>query len=322
MFGFWRRGRGLTANGHLCPRYRCVERRGYDEFAVGDAVCDVHLARFGPRDVHFTNSNTEGQMYLNNAAKATDLFGDPSGSMRERGQGSGVIIDAGRGLVLTNAHVVEGARRIQVLLAPAPEEDEQRRSILPLVMVAALLLLLWGMMGAFGSGTPELTMGYLGSLLERSPDDTPIDTITLRGSNEIIVTLQSDGGGDTRYSFIFYTRDNLDSLLARRSPNTRLVHVARFLTRLLRHLPGLRPGPLAVVLGLRPRLLRPFGLRPLRLRGTLDDCRRLLPQLALQYDAVIDDSGDAVDEFARLGKLGRQRRRGDGQHAYGTRACA
>ena len=36
-----------------------------------------------------------------------DLFGDPSGSLRERGQGSGVVIDAPGGLVLTNAHVVE-----------------------------------------------------------------------------------------------------------------------------------------------------------------------------------------------------------------------
>lgn len=63
------------------------------------------------------------------------------------------------------------------------------------------------------------------------------------------------GGGDTRFSFIFYTRDNLGSLLARRSPNTRLVHFARFLTRLLRHLPGVKKF-LIWVLGPRKTLLQ------------------------------------------------------------------
>ncbi len=46
-----------------------------------------------------------------------DLFGDPSGSLRERGQGSGVVIEAGRGLVLTNAHVVESVDSVFVTLA-------------------------------------------------------------------------------------------------------------------------------------------------------------------------------------------------------------
>jgi len=46
-----------------------------------------------------------------------DLFGDPSGSMRERGQGSGVVIDAAKGLVLTNAHVVDQVDSVEVTLA-------------------------------------------------------------------------------------------------------------------------------------------------------------------------------------------------------------
>ncbi len=46
-----------------------------------------------------------------------DLFGDPSGSLRERGQGSGVVIDAAGGLVLTNAHVVESVDSVFVTLA-------------------------------------------------------------------------------------------------------------------------------------------------------------------------------------------------------------
>ena len=51
-----------------------------------------------------------------------ELFGDLASSHRENGQGSGVVI--GRdGLVLTNAHVVEGADRVQVSLADGTQCD-------------------------------------------------------------------------------------------------------------------------------------------------------------------------------------------------------
>ncbi len=52
-----------------------------------------------------------------------DLFGDPSGSMRERGQGSGVVIDASGGLVLTNAHVVDQVDSVEVTLADGRQLD-------------------------------------------------------------------------------------------------------------------------------------------------------------------------------------------------------
>ncbi len=52
-----------------------------------------------------------------------DLFGDPSSSTRERGQGSGVVIDAPRGLVLTNAHVVERVDGVTVTLADGRQLD-------------------------------------------------------------------------------------------------------------------------------------------------------------------------------------------------------
>ena len=52
-----------------------------------------------------------------------DLFGDPSGSLRERGQGSGVVIDASGGLVLTNAHVVESVDSVFVTLADGRQLD-------------------------------------------------------------------------------------------------------------------------------------------------------------------------------------------------------
>jgi S1-C subfamily serine protease len=52
-----------------------------------------------------------------------DLFGDPSGTLRERGQGSGVVIDSGRGLVLTNAHVVDAVDAVAVTLADGRQID-------------------------------------------------------------------------------------------------------------------------------------------------------------------------------------------------------
>jgi S1-C subfamily serine protease len=52
-----------------------------------------------------------------------DLFGDPSGSMRERGQGSGVVIDSTKGLVLTNAHVVDDVDSVEVTLADGRQLD-------------------------------------------------------------------------------------------------------------------------------------------------------------------------------------------------------
>jgi len=52
-----------------------------------------------------------------------DLLGDPSfGPERERGQGSGVLIDE-HGLVLTNAHVVESVDQVSVTLANGDECD-------------------------------------------------------------------------------------------------------------------------------------------------------------------------------------------------------
>ena len=51
-----------------------------------------------------------------------DLFGDAPGTMRERGQGSGVLIDR-RGLVLTNAHVVDHVDAVSVTLADGRQVD-------------------------------------------------------------------------------------------------------------------------------------------------------------------------------------------------------
>jgi S1-C subfamily serine protease len=52
-----------------------------------------------------------------------ELFGDPSPGLRERGQGSGVVFDAARGLVLTNAHVVDQVDQVSVTLADGSQLD-------------------------------------------------------------------------------------------------------------------------------------------------------------------------------------------------------
>ena len=54
-----------------------------------------------------------------------DLLGDPpQGPERERGQGSGVLID-NKGLVLTNAHVVERVDTVTLTLADGEQRDGQ-----------------------------------------------------------------------------------------------------------------------------------------------------------------------------------------------------
>ena len=54
-----------------------------------------------------------------------DLLGDPpAGQERERGKGSGVVIDA-KGLVLTNAHVVDRVESVSVTLADGEQRDGQ-----------------------------------------------------------------------------------------------------------------------------------------------------------------------------------------------------
>ena len=62
----------------------------------------------------------------------SDLADDERGVLvaPSRGSGSGVIVDAD-GYIVTNAHVIEGARRIQVeIAAPAGSEDTKHHSVL------------------------------------------------------------------------------------------------------------------------------------------------------------------------------------------------
>ncbi|MFM7315270.1 MAG: trypsin-like peptidase domain-containing protein [Cyanobium sp.] len=52
-----------------------------------------------------------------------ELFGDPGQGLRERGQGSGVVFDDRRGLVLTNAHVIDRVDKVAVTLADGRQID-------------------------------------------------------------------------------------------------------------------------------------------------------------------------------------------------------
>lgn len=64
-----------------------------------------------------------------------DLFGDAPGTMRERGQGSGVLIDDS-GLVLTNAHVVDHVDSVAVTLADGRQVDGTVRGADPVTDLA------------------------------------------------------------------------------------------------------------------------------------------------------------------------------------------
>lgn len=55
--------------------------------------------------------------------------GSPNILSKERNTGSGVILDP-NGYIVTNAHVVDGAKRIQVVLALTERQKQQRQSVL------------------------------------------------------------------------------------------------------------------------------------------------------------------------------------------------
>ena len=70
------------------------------------------------------------QIFSSGLAPVTD--GETAGTgvlARQRSIGSGVILDS-EGYIITNAHVVEGARRVQVLLPTSPESKSPNRSLL------------------------------------------------------------------------------------------------------------------------------------------------------------------------------------------------
>ena len=68
-----------------------------------------------------------------------DLFGDQVPNNRERGQGSGIVIDA-KGLVLTNAHVVDGAERVEVTLADGRDLEGKVLGIDPVTDLAVVAI--------------------------------------------------------------------------------------------------------------------------------------------------------------------------------------
>ena len=69
-----------------------------------------------------------------------DLLGDPpSGPERERGQGSGFVID-GHGLILTNAHVVDRVESVSVTLADGEQQDGDVVGVDPVTDLALVQL--------------------------------------------------------------------------------------------------------------------------------------------------------------------------------------
>ena len=74
------------------------------------------VKRVGPAVVRIDTERTVPRLGLDPSFSdplLREMFGDQIPNSRERGQGSGIVID-GQGMVLTNAHVVDGAERVEV----------------------------------------------------------------------------------------------------------------------------------------------------------------------------------------------------------------
>ena len=98
-----------------------------DRSGSGSSFVTGAVKRVAPAVVRIDTERTVPRIGLDpsfNDPLLRELFGDQMPSNRERGQGSGIVIDA-KGLVLTNAHVVDGADRVEVSLADGRELEGQ-----------------------------------------------------------------------------------------------------------------------------------------------------------------------------------------------------
>jgi S1-C subfamily serine protease len=89
-----------------------------DGAAPGGSFVSAAVKRVAPAVVRIDTERSVPRVGLDPSFSdplLRELFGDQMPHSRERGQGSGIVIDA-KGLVLTNAHVVDGADRVEVTL--------------------------------------------------------------------------------------------------------------------------------------------------------------------------------------------------------------
>jgi S1-C subfamily serine protease len=94
-----------------------------DRSGSGNSFVAAAVKRVAPAVVRIDTERSVPRIGLDpsfNDPLLRELFGDQMPSTRERGQGSGIVIDA-KGLVLTNAHVVDGADRVEVSLPDGRE---------------------------------------------------------------------------------------------------------------------------------------------------------------------------------------------------------
>ena len=90
-----------------------------DGLGSGSSFVSTAVKKVAPAVVRIDTERSVPKVGLDpsfNDPLLRELFGDQLPHSRERGQGSGIVIDV-KGLVLTNAHVVEGADRVEVTLA-------------------------------------------------------------------------------------------------------------------------------------------------------------------------------------------------------------
>jgi len=98
------------------------------------------VKRVGPAVVRIDTERTVPRIGLDPSFSdplLREMFGDQIPNSRERGQGSGIVID-GQGMVLTNAHVVDGADRVEVTLASGQELEGSVLGIDPVTDLAVV----------------------------------------------------------------------------------------------------------------------------------------------------------------------------------------
>jgi len=105
------------------------------------------VQRVGPAVVSITALYGESPL----ERRIKRFMGIPSDPFPRRGQGSGIIIDGKRGYVLTNAHVVKGAAKVQAMLLDKRTFDARVVGADPLSDVAVVQIK--------GGGLPSAVLG-------------------------------------------------------------------------------------------------------------------------------------------------------------------
>jgi serine protease Do len=120
----------LSANVTVAATYALILALGvFGAFGVSDAAAEITLQEISTSFEEVSKNVTKSVVQIYTTGYGPSQGGDLAPITVQRGTGSGVILDP-NGYIVTNAHVVELARQVKVLIPLIDEQIEKKQSIL------------------------------------------------------------------------------------------------------------------------------------------------------------------------------------------------